>query len=194
MESQIHTGTNGDYGVTAMPDFLNKPLLKPTQSMAKDVAFAALVATTIASSTIIEPVIATPIDTVVSVEGSGPQGGFTYELLKQAEAISAASSTVLTEVYSIDDPSAVERYLENNSELIEPLNVIAAELTKASYVGSVSLELYRDSEEHWEKLFVVATSTIVDVDELIALEDELFLSFFQPKTDDLSGRVALSVE
>ena len=95
--------------------------------------------------------------------------------------------------YEVKGLAEVKNYLNHNDDLLGFLSSLPANISKAGDVESVELEFYHDIEEHWDKLFVVVTTQIDDMDELDVLEDSLYSSLFEPNNDLLSGRVVLSI-
>lgn len=95
--------------------------------------------------------------------------------------------------YTFEDRIGVEYYLSKNRDLVSFLSILADRLNSEVKVDSTGLELYRDIEEGWEKLFVVASTSFDDMDELISLEDSLFDEFFEPENDLIAGRIVLSL-
>lgn len=96
--------------------------------------------------------------------------------------------------YTLANADDIEKYLSQHSDLLDFLAALPEQLGKWEDVESLELEWYRDPKDSWEKLFVLVRTLIEGVDERDALEDALFASLFQPKTELLSDRVIISVE
>ncbi len=101
--------------------------------------------------------------------------------------------SVVPDGYRVKKLAEVKNYLNHNMDLLGFLSSLPTSISKSKGVESIDLEFYHDIEEHWDKLFVVVNTQIEDMDELDALEDSLYSSLFEPKTEMLSDRVALSV-
>ncbi len=95
--------------------------------------------------------------------------------------------------YEKEEFPKIKNYLKSNDDLVEFLAQLPDQVCNLEGVDSLKLEFYHDIEEHWDKLYVTVNTQIEDTDGLDALENHLYSSFFEPKTDMLSGRVVLSV-
>lgn len=87
----------------------------------------------------------------------------------------------------------VDEYLSENPGLERFLDEIPAPLFKEEGIKTLDLELYHDYDEHWEKLFVVVNTDIIDMQELERLQKRLVMKFIEPRAEALAGRVILSV-
>ena len=139
--------------------------------------------------TIVQPIIETPSDTLISTERP-----FIHSVvIGSPHNRSGVDLSVALDGYEVKGLTDIENYLNRNDDLLKFLSSLPASIYKSESVESVELEFYHDIEEHWEKLFVVVNTQIDDMDELNELEDSLYSSLFEPNTDTLSGRVVLSI-
>ncbi len=88
----------------------------------------------------------------------------------------------------------VERFLDKNEDLRTFLDQFFQRLKGDVRAPYLELEHYVDVEEHWEKLFVLIGTSIVDEAEIEAFEEEIFNTLFVPNSELLDGRVVLSVQ
>jgi len=172
----------GDISTDSKSVFLKNRVLKNT-------AIAALVSL----PTMIEPVIASQADTIILSESFSPQLTLAPSHSKPEESIASIVLASVLEGYAIHNSDSVEGYLAANSDLLEFLIFVSCKLKQVEAIESIELEHYHDSEEGWDKLFVVANTQLEDMDVLDQLEADLFGSLFEPKMPWLSGRVVLSI-
>lgn len=141
----------------------------------------------------IQPISAAPPGTTILPENFSHQPTFAHShRLFEDSAASVVLAPVL-EGYIIHDAEAVKNYLAANSDLLDFLTLVSCKLKEVEDIKSIELEHYHDSEEGWDKLFVVANTQLDDMDLLDQLEAELFGSLFESEMAWLSGRVVLSM-
>jgi len=95
--------------------------------------------------------------------------------------------------YIISNIPLVQSYLSKNPDLLEFLICLADFFLEIKDVERVELLVYKDVEEGWEKLQVVARTQIVDVDRIIELEEFLFNRFLLHSSEHFSDRIIFSV-
>ena len=154
----------------------------------KSTAIAALVSL----PTIIQPVFASQPDTMILPEGISRQPTF-LNIHNQPKETTASIMASTLEGYVIHNTDPVESYLTTNSDLLDFLALVSSKLKEVESIESIELEYYHDSEENWDKLFVVAKTQLENMDELDQLEATLFGTLFEPEVSLLSGRVVLSI-
>ena len=198
LQTYNHSTTQNSPITTIASDYLG--VTQPSQTMGavsalsqdsflKKTAIAAL----ISFPTMIQPVFASPQETVILSNGLSHQPAYIYSNLSQKEFIYSDSLNSVLENYVIKDQNAVKHYISHNDDLLNFIGFAARKLHRVEYISSVELELYHDSEENWEKLFIVVNTELDDMDEIDQLETSLFYSIFEPQIALLSGRVVLSV-
>jgi len=145
------------------------------------------------SPTMIQPVIASQPETMILPEGLSHQPVFAHNHYQPKEPIANIALTSVIKGYSINDVEPVKNYLATNSDLLDFLTRVSCKLKEVDAIDSIELEHYYDSEEGWEKLFIIANTQLEDMDVLDQLEADLFGSLFEAETPWLSGRVVLSI-
>lgn len=101
-------------------------------------------------------------------------------------------STIIS-TYEINDRAEVENYLRENNDLLNFLKETSRTLLAEEAIMSIGLSIFTDIEEGWQKLNVEASTEVVDIDELLDLEDSLYINYFVPHISLLSARVTLAL-
>ena len=89
--------------------------------------------------------------------------------------------------------SEINNFLIKNSYLIGTLNDLSVLLAASYAVSDIELELFTDDYEKIETLIVTPKFRTVDVDELIAIENDILDNFFFPIASSVSDRLTLSI-
>ena len=96
--------------------------------------------------------------------------------------------------FNFVNPAEIERYLSDNQELTPVfIEVVEAIQARRLNMSTLALELYQDTEEDWEKIFITLEPDIRDIDELLEIEEELFQSTIGRHEPSLNGRIVLMV-
>ncbi|MDC1513627.1 hypothetical protein N8456_06015 [Porticoccaceae bacterium] len=95
--------------------------------------------------------------------------------------------------YEISEIRLVNSYVGRNPDLLNFLQVINSRLLASESIDKVTLELYKDVEEGWEKLHVQADSNINSIDLIIQLEKAFFIELFVENAQTFSDRIIFSV-
>jgi len=95
--------------------------------------------------------------------------------------------------YEISEVRLVNSYVGRNPDLLNFLQVINSRLLASESIDKVTLELYKDVEEGWEKLHVQADSNINSIDLIIQLEKAFFIELFVENAQTFSDRIIFSV-
>ena len=97
------------------------------------------------------------------------------------------------EVYILEDPNEIKRYLLANKDLIPILVEGYERITKIFGNVPLYLELHSDPEEGWEELFIVI-KTSYPTEKAFELENKLFEEWFVGIMDKLNGRLNFTEE
>ncbi len=92
--------------------------------------------------------------------------------------------------YELNGIEDIEQYLRKISDLFDFLDCISSLLLGADNITAVEMELYRDVDEGWEKLYIQARTRISDINIMLDTEDRLYDEVFSPIADKLASRVA----
>jgi hypothetical protein len=84
-------------------------------------------------------------------------------------------------------------YLQKHTDLLAYLDQISNKLRTYSDIQSITLEHYKDIEEHWEKLYISANTNNDDMDKLDALEDKIYEEIFDLLPSIAKGHLVISV-
>lgn len=97
------------------------------------------------------------------------------------------------EGYKISEVSLVNSYIGKNSDLLNFLQVISSRLLHSEFIDKVTLALYKDAEEGWEKLHIQANSNIDSIDDIINFEKLLFVELFVEGAPMFANRIIFSI-
>jgi len=99
----------------------------------------------------------------------------------------------LHEIFQFSNEEELKAYFVSNSDIAEWLYEFGDELSKNKGISSHSVELYKDLEERWEKVFVTLKHHSENFDDAYELESQLYGEFIEPNIVNLAGRVVLAV-
>ncbi|MDC0003702.1 hypothetical protein OAE19_04815 [Porticoccaceae bacterium] len=113
-------------------------------------------------------------------------------LLNRVSCLQAIADIMVGQ-YVLDNKNSVKQYLTENHDVLNFIIALVSRLEQTDSISCVSLDVYDAYEDEEFKIFVIASTSLEDVDEIIEMENLIFTDLFDPNICLLSGRVILSI-